>query len=183
MPVKKKKVEPKVVTVPQPVTRNYKKYKWLLVGGLVILLFWWKTNTWPIVAVVDGTLITRFELNQVMYSKVGQDAVESLVLNKLISQELKNKKVNISSSDVDARLNTIKKQVGSEESFQQALAFQGMTEEQLKQQIKVQVGLEKLVAPSTDSAKLQQEVSEYLQTLRSKAHVWIVGEKKVQAAQ
>ena len=66
----------------------------------------------------------------------------------------------------------IKDQIGSEESYRQALAIQGMTEKQLLGQIRMQLALEKMVGPSTDSAKLQQEVGQLVQELRTKAKVW-----------
>ena len=147
---------------------------WQKVVGVALLLglFWYRTNSWPIVAVVNGELVTRFELNQLMYSKVGESAVEDLLMSKIIGQEIANKKIKVEDSEVAGKLKLIKDQIGSEENYQQALAIQGMTEKQLITQIEMQIALEKMVEPSTDSAKLQQEVSQLVQDLRTKATVW-----------
>ncbi len=140
--------------------------------ALLLALFWYRTNSWPIVAVVNGELVTRFELNQLMYSKVGEGAVEDLLMSRVISQEIANKKIKVTESEVAGKLKMIKDQIGSEESYRQALAIQGMTEKQLLGQIRMQLALEKMVGPSTDSAKLQQEVGQLVQELRTKAKVW-----------
>ena len=69
-------------------------------GSATLALFWYRTNSWPIVAVVNGELVTRFELNQLMYSKVGEGAVEDLLMSRVISQEIANKKIKVTESEV-----------------------------------------------------------------------------------
>ena len=146
---------------------------WQKVAAVVLLLglFWFRTNSWPIVAVVNGVPVTRFELNQLMYEKVGQDAVEDLLTDKIINQEIAARRIKVTDADVAEKLKALKEQIGSEESYQQALAIQGMTEAQLLGRIKLQLALEKMVDPSTDSAKLQQAVGDVVQSLREKAIV------------
>jgi len=150
------------------------KRKWLVVSGVLLALFWYRTNSWPVVAVVNGVPVTRFELNQLMYARVGQDAVEDLLMRRIINREIANRKIKVTDGEVAERLNKLKEQIGSEESYKQALAIQGMTEAQLKGQIRIQTALEKMVDPSTDSAKLQQEVGDLVRSLRGKAVVWKV---------
>ncbi|KKU02626.1 MAG: PpiC-type peptidyl-prolyl cis-trans isomerase [Candidatus Amesbacteria bacterium GW2011_GWB1_47_26] len=140
----------------------------------MLALFWYRTNSWPVVAVVNGVPVTRFELNQLMYARVGQDAVEDLLMRRIINREIANRKIKVTDGEVAERLNKLKEQIGSEESYKQALAIQGMTEAQLKGQIRIQTALEKMVDPSTDSAKLQQEVGDLVRSLRGKAVVWKV---------
>lgn len=142
--------------------------------ALLLVLFWYRTDSWPVVALVNNDPITRFELNQLMYKRVGQEALENLVVDKLIVQELSSKKVTVSDDEVSKKVEEIKAQIGSQESFDQALAIQGMTEEQLKGQIKIQLALEKLVEPSTDSAVLQGRVTKLVSDLRDKAVVKII---------
>lgn len=148
------------------------KKKWLVISGVLLGLFWYRTGSWPVVAVVNGAPVTRFELNQLMYAKVGQDAVEELLMSRIISQEVARKKIKVTDDEVAGKLKTLKEQIGSEDSYKQALAIQGMTEKQLLVQIRMQMALEKMVDASTDAAKLQQEVGQLVQSLRKKAVVW-----------
>ena len=87
---------------------------------------------------VNGVPVTRFELNQLMYARVGQDAVEDLLMRRIINREIANRKIKVTDGEVAERLNKLKEQIGSEESYKQALAIQGMTEAQLKGQIRLE---------------------------------------------
>lgn len=151
------------------------RIRWVVVGLFALLtlgLFWWKTNSWPVAAVVNGFPVMRFQLNQLMYSRVGPDALEELITKRLIEDELKFKRVKVSDVRVLEKLGEIKTQLGGDEAFSQALAYSGMTTEQLKGQIKWQLGLEALVETSTDSAVLQERVQQKVEELRQKAKVW-----------
>jgi foldase protein PrsA len=118
--------------------------------------------------------ITRFELDQLMYSKVGKEALDALITQKLVDQELKTRKISVLEKDIDARLEEIKTQLGTPENFNQILELQGVTQAQLREQIDYQLKLEKLVPVSTDSAKMQADISATLSGLRSKAKIWVV---------
>lgn len=139
---------------------------------LLLLLFWSQTNSWPVAAVVNYRPIWRWQLDRQMYRQIGQQTLDNLVTEAVIADELAAKKVEVDAKDIDAKVEDIKKQIGTEESFNQALTLQGMTLDQLKEQISMQMGLEKLVEPSTDSAKFQQQVYDLVQKLRSQAKVW-----------
>ena len=139
---------------------------------LSLVLFWFKTDSWPVAALVNNHPIWRWQLDEAMYRQLGKQTLDNIVTEQLIKDELAVRKVQIDAKDVDAKIGDIKKQIGSDESFNQALTLQGMTVDQLKQQITMQMGLEKLVEPSTDSAKFQKSVYDLVQKLRSQAKVW-----------
>ena len=178
--VTKKRLTEKVVpvaeveTVEAPASFNFKRL-FTILGIIGLLAFWWyKTNTWPIVAVVNSTPIFRIEVDKLLFEQSGKEVIDSLIVKKLINQELKNRKIIVSSADIDAKMAEIKKQFGTEENFKQILAMQGMTERQVREQITLRVGLEKMVEPSTDSAKLQGEISTLIDSLKTKAKIWTV---------
>jgi hypothetical protein len=162
------------VVTPKSNTITVSKTKLLiaaLAGVGLLLLFWYKTNTWPVVALVDNMPIFRWEVDQQLYAQAGSQVVESITVERLIASEIKAKKVVVSDSEVQERIDQIKTQVGSDEAFKQALEIQGLTEESLKNQFKLQLGLERLVEPSTDSAVLQERIYNYVEGLRNSGRV------------
>jgi|SRR3989344_3693783 len=186
MAVKTKKVTKitkarKSVKVETLVVKNKldpKKIRLILIFCVLLLLpvtFWYKTRSWPIAAVVNYMPITRFELNQMMYDKVGREALDALITQKLVAQEMRTRKISVSAKEIDAKLEEIKVQLGSDENFNQILELQGVTMQELRNQIEFQLKLEKLVPDSTDSAKMQEDISATLSALRSKAKVWKLG--------
>lgn len=151
--------------------------RWAFIVGICILAivgFWYKTHTWPIAAFVNYEPITRFELDQMMYSRVGAEALDALITQRLVSQELRNRKISITSQEIDAKIEEIKKQLGPDANFDQILQLQNMTLKDLKSQIEFQLKLEKLVPASTDSAALQESVANEISALRTKAKVWMI---------
>ncbi len=109
-----------------------------------------------------------------MYSRVGAEALDALVTQKLVSQELRNRKISVTSAEIDVKIEEIKKQLGPDNNFDEILKLQNMTLEDLKSQIEFQLKLEKLVPASTDSAALQESVANEISTLRTKAKVWMI---------
>ncbi len=173
----KKVVVPVVVETPVVIHSHTVGIRLAFIVGVCVLGmigFWYKTKSWPVIAVVNYVPITRFELDQLMYSKVGKEALDAMITQKLVNQELRNKKMMVSASEIDARLEEIKKQLGTPENFNQILELQGVTQAQLREQIDYQLKLEKLVPASTDSAKMQADISASLSGLRSKAKIWVV---------
>ncbi len=169
--VVKKEVAPASVVVAKK-KLNLGWVKYVLIAALVVGYFWYKTNSWPVAAVVNGFPVMRFQLDQLMYQRVGPDALEELITKRLIEDELKFKRVKVSDVRVLEKLGEIKTQLGGDEAFNQALTYSGMTTEKLKEQIKWQLGLEALVETSTDSAVLQERVQQKVEELRQKAKVW-----------
>lgn len=165
------------LTLKEKIQTVIRSHKWLLVVigcVLAIIGFWYKTHTWPIAAFVNYEPITRFELDQMMYSRVGAEALDALITQRLVSQELRNRKVSVSASEVDAKIEEIKTQLGPDNNFEQILQMQNMTLSDLKSQIEFQLKLEKLVPASTDSAALQESVANEISALRTKAKVWMI---------
>lgn len=151
--------------------------RWAFIVGICILVivgFWYKTHTWPIAAFVNYEPITRFELDQMMYSRVGAEALDALITQRLVSQELRKRRVSVTSAEVDAKIEEIKVQLGPDNNFEQILQMQNMTLADLKSQIEFQLKLEKLVPASTDSAALQESVANEISALRTKAKVWMI---------
>ncbi len=132
---------------PQPVKkRNFKK--WLILGGIVLAVvgFWWKTNSWPVVAMVGLKPVTRWEVNKKLYDQSGKALVENMIVDRLVAGEIKKQKINITDEDVEKKVVEISSQLAASNSkLEDFLEMRGQTMTDFKQQLKVQMGVEKVL--------------------------------------
>jgi hypothetical protein len=156
----------------------------LIIGVVAVVFaifgFWWKTNSWPIVALVNYKPIWRFQLEDQMFKQIGQQALDGMVSERLIVDEVTAKKIMITKDQVNAKYDQIKTSFGDEASFTQLMTMQGITEDQLKSQIKIQLGIEELIKGATDAASatepgfMQDAAYRMVQDLKSKAKIWMI---------
>jgi hypothetical protein len=85
-------------------------------------------------ATVNGAPVTQAEFDRAAGSS--DQALQSLIDQKLIQQEAKRQKVSIPDSQVNAEEGTIKQQLGSEGEFAAALQRANLSEAQLREQIR-----------------------------------------------
>ena len=81
------------------------------------------------VAETEAGNVTKDELYDELVALNGEEALKKLITLKVLED-----KYEVSDKDVDAELDKVKEQVGDE--FEQVLAMQGLTEEELKTDIK-----------------------------------------------
>ncbi len=119
-----------------------------------------------VAALVNGQPIFRLSLVKELEKQSGQKALDSLITQTLILQEANKEKVTVSDQDVNQSLkdlgDNIAKQGGN---LDQLLAAQGMTKEDLKQQIKLQKIVEKIVGK--DVTISEQEIDDYIKNNQS----------------
>jgi parvulin-like peptidyl-prolyl isomerase len=105
----------------------------LLAGNVYQFVHYRNENN---IATVNGTPITRTEFLQAAGQQ--DQALQSLIDQKLILQEAKKQKVTVPDSEVNSEVGTIKQQLGSEKEFSAALQRANLTEPQLRDQIRTQ---------------------------------------------
>ncbi|WP_438350013.1 SurA N-terminal domain-containing protein [Paenibacillus sp. FA6] len=99
------------------------------------------------VATVNGVDITKETLYNELVTLGGTQTLDNLITEQLIEQEVTKAKVTVSEEDVTKELDTIKKNFGTEEEFTAALTQMGMTLDNLKKEMQIQVKIRKLVEP------------------------------------
>jgi foldase protein PrsA len=103
-----------------------------------------------IVATVNGKPITRVMLWKILEQQGGTQTLDTLITQELIAQEGKKKDISVSQQEIDQELQEIEKSVSAQGlSLEQALASQGMTKEELVEQVRIQKTLELLVVGGT----------------------------------
>ncbi len=127
---------------------------------LVIILLGFARNQ-IVAANVNGEQISRLEVISELESKNGKQVLEAIVTEKLIDQEAKKKKINISDKELDDEMKKIEKSVSDQgQKLDDLLALQGLTREELKSQVKTQIILKKL---SGEIKVEDKEVNDYIE--------------------
>lgn len=119
-----------------------------------------------IAAMVNGQPIFRLSLIRELEKQSGQKALDSLITKVLILQEAQRQKVIVTDAEVNQSLKTLEDNVTKQGSnLDQLLAAQGMTRDGLKEQIKLQKIVEKIVGK--DVSVTDKEVSDYIEKNKS----------------
>lgn len=113
-----------------------------------------------IVATVNGQSISRLELIQELEKQYGQGTLESIVTETLILQEASRQGVSTSDEEISQEIQKIEEGMAAQgQDLSQALSLQGMTMEELKEQIGLQKMVEEIV--KKDIEVTAEEVEAY----------------------
>lgn len=146
-----------------PILRPRKKRKpFLILALLVILGFVFYFRGLFVAALVNGKPITRFSVIKELESQGGRQALESLISRTLIRQQAAKDNVSVSNQEIESEVKKIEEQLVQEgQNLDQVLKAQGLTREDVYEQTKIQLLVEKLLV---DQIKVtDEEISKYLQ--------------------
>jgi len=130
----------------------------IIVVVLVALLGVFRGQFVP--ATVNGDQVSRIELVRELEKKHGKTVLESLVTEKLITQEAEKRKVSVSNDEINKQVEQIEKSVKDQgESLDMLLAQQGLTRDDLIKQVMMQELLKKMIGKIEVTDK---EVDDYL---------------------
>lgn len=114
-----------------------------------------------IAAMVDGSPITRLAVIQQLEKTSGKAVLDNLIIQKVISNEAKNKGIAISDEEVSAEIAKISESIESQGgTLEEALIGQKMTMDDLNNQINLQKKVEGLVADKV--VVTDEEVEQYI---------------------
>jgi foldase protein PrsA len=114
-----------------------------------------------IAATVDGMPISRLSVIRELEKNSGQQALDIIITKKLIEAETAKAGISVSEADIEAEIKTIEDQVSKQGgTLEMALAQQGITEEQFREQLVLQKKLEKILADKIQVT--DEEVNQYL---------------------
>lgn len=103
-----------------------------------------------VVAEVDGEEITKDELYNLLLAQSGPQVLDALIVEKIVDSEIEKKDIKITDEDIQAEIDEMKEYYGGEEQFTMALAQAGLTEEDMKTDINMNLRLKALVDPYMD---------------------------------
>jgi len=137
----------------------------LLVGGFILTALFLFARKTLIVATINGTPLTRFEVIKALEKQGAKQVVDSLVSQTLLTQKAKQEKIETTPEEITSEIKKIEKQLKEQGSeLNTVLATQGMTQKDLEEQIKLRLLLDKLLAGKTKVT--DKEVVDYLEQNR-----------------
>lgn len=132
----------------------------LILGALLV-----KNKNLFVVASVNGSPVWRWTLEQKLVSRYADQTIDEITSEILIAQAAKSKGVEASTVEVSQKISEIEKSLDGKITLKDALSQQGMTMEDLQNQIKLQILMEKMTEGQV--AVSDQEVSDYLENNKS----------------
>lgn len=133
----------------KPAKAMFKLNNWHIAGitALILLAVLYYFRGMFIVARVNGKFVTRNEYVAEMQRLAGKRALDNVITLELVKQEAKKKNVSISNKEVDSEMQKVRNGLTAQgQTLEQALKDNGMTMADLKQQVKVQLMIKKLLA-------------------------------------
>jgi foldase protein PrsA len=164
-----KKTLPKVNTKTPVVSKSLTKKNQaqtfsLLVAALVFMVLamgYMRFKYLLIPATVNGSPIFSWSYVKSLHQTAGTQVIDQLVVEKLISQEAKDLKIEISQEELDAEYARLELQFESVGGLDAFLASQGLKKKDIDDQVKLNLQVQKIVADSV--ALTDEEVDEYYQ--------------------
>lgn len=130
---------------------NIPKYIVVIIGVLIIAAAGYfglpRTDNAEVVARVGGEVITKDELYDFMVQQTGQEALDNLVVKKIIELEASDQNLEVSEDEIDKEVKELAEQYGGEDAMIQALAMYNIDLEQVREDVAVNIKLEKLLSP------------------------------------
>jgi len=153
-----------VMSMETPVEIRKKPSKKSYLLGVVVVLvlaLGYYTYKQLVVATVNGEMINRLTVVKELEKQGGQKVLDTLIIKKLIAQEANKQKVVVTQKDVDAEMVKVAANVAQQgATLDQLLQQQGMTKNDLLEELKVQLMVTKMV--DKDITVSEKEVDDYI---------------------
>ncbi|MFF2178749.1 peptidylprolyl isomerase [Lysinibacillus sp. NPDC058147] len=131
-----------------------------LPAALLILLFGCSASS-DYVAKVDGEKILQTELDDALREQYGTEVLDTLITNKIVELEAKKEDVSVSDDAIQEEYKELAESSGGEESLQEALKANGLTEQSVKDNIRMYQLTKNVIAKSIDIS--DEEVAQYFE--------------------
>jgi len=131
----------------------------LLVASIILIAYFSLKK--DIAAEVNGEKITKDELYSLLEEQYGEEALDTLISEKLIQQEADKEKISVSTSEIDEEIAALQESYGGKEAFESMLESSGYTLDYVKNDIKSYLTSKKLLEPGIKVT--EKEMKEYFE--------------------
>ncbi len=133
----------------------------IVVLAVVYVLF--SSKDLFVAATVNGYPIARISVVRELEKQGGQQVLDNLINEAIISQEARKTGTVVAEADIDTKVNEIKEQMNAQgQDVDSLLAAQGISQDEFRDQIKTQIYVEKLLSGSISIT--DEQVSEFIET-------------------
>lgn len=123
------------------------------------------------VATVDGVEITKDMLYNELLKSSGEAALDNLINQKLVDQAAKKENVTVTPAEIDERLKEMAEQYGSQEKLDEALTQYGMTMDDLKENLNINMKVTKLINPEVTDKEISETFELYKEAFNTPEQV------------
>lgn len=113
-----------------------------------------------IVATVNGQPISRWQLTDQLIKRFGDQLLENIINERLILAAIRQKGIFITAQEIEARVKEVEKRLGGKLTLDDALKAQGLSKEDFKRQIEIQLSIDRLF--DKEASVSSKEIDEYL---------------------
>ena len=140
--------------------RSSKKFYLILIAVGLLILFIYK-KSWFVAATVNGSPITNLELQMRLNKQFRSQTLTQMTNEKIILSEAAKNNSIASETEVNKKISEIETQVGGAQALDGLLSQQGQTRDSIRQQIKMQLSIEKLYA--NEATVSAEEVAKFIE--------------------
>lgn len=126
----------------------------------VFVLVIWKNKGWIVAATVNNTPVWRWEVEQRFVSRYGTQTLDEMVNEQILKNEATKQGIVVTDSDITAKISEIEKTLKGKITLKDALAQQGMTMEDFRRQVEIQIKVEKLTDKKVNVS--EKEIADYI---------------------
>lgn len=129
----------------------------------ILTVFYFFKNNFIIAATVDGRVISRYSLIKELEKQNGKTVLDTMISENIIANEASKKGIVVTDSDIDQEVKVVESGILAQGgTLDMALLQQGMTVDDLKDRIRTQKMVEKLLADKIVVS--EAEVNTYIAT-------------------
>lgn len=114
-----------------------------------------------VVALVGNNKITKDDLYDALVKANGEQALNSLVVKKIVKLEAEKQKITVTKEEIQEELDKTIESFGGEDSYKSALQYYGLTEDSLKEDIELNLYINKLLKPEIEIT--EEEMKDYFE--------------------
>ncbi len=142
-------------------------FRWGVFVVLLVLIgaVYLATRGLIVSAIVDGKPIFGWDVASTVMSQYGQQTLQSMISQQLITETAQKQKIVISDADVKNKIDQLVKSLGPNVTLDDLLKYQGVTQSQFNDQVRLQLTVEKILGK--DITVSDQEISDYIDKNKS----------------